>query len=241
VDAPELVELLFDTSAAALAAIGRISVRGPSERPGQYLLDVAADEVAVTKLTSAGISVLSEESGYTAGHGPLFAVLDPIDGSTNADRGIPFFSTSICVFDGEGPWVAAVVNHASGQRFHAIRGTGAWRDGARISPSGCESLQGSILGVSGAFPARTWQRRCLGSAALEFCLVADGALDAFVLDDGIDLRPWDYLGGLLICAEAGAAIGELDGKDFWIRTDEARRPVAAANESLLREILHVPR
>lgn len=232
-----MVELLFDTSAAALAAIDRLGERGPSERPGQYRLDLAADEVAVAKLTQAGLSVLSEESGFTAGSGPFLAVLDPIDGSTNADRGIPFYSTSICVFDNGGPWVATVVNHGSRERFHAIRDGGAWRDNAPISPSQCQSLQDSVLGVSGIVPARSWQRRCLGSASLEFCLVAGGALDAFVLGEGIHLRPWDYLGGLLICVEAGAAIDELDGKDPWIRTDESRRPVAAANDQLLREIL----
>ena len=231
-----MVELLFDASDAALAAVEKLDKRGPSERPGQYLLDVAADDAAVARLTRAGLSVLSEESGFTNGPDGLLAVLDPIDGSTNADRGIPFYSTSICVFDAEGPWVGAVVNHASGQRFHAFRGGGAWRDGARIAPSRCESVADAVLGVSGDVLVASGQRRCLGSAALEFCLVADGSLDAYVLGEGIDLRPWDYLGGLLVCAEAGAAIAELDGRDPWIRTEDARRPVAAANDRLLREI-----
>jgi myo-inositol-1(or 4)-monophosphatase len=237
VDPIDLVELLFDTSLAAFEASEGPGMEGRTEREGQYRLDVAADEAAVAKLTEAGITVLSEESGLTPAGGPLFAVLDPIDGSTNADRGIPFFSTSICVFDGEGPWVAAVVNHASKQRFHGIRGGGAWRDGTPISPSGAQSLEQSVLGVSGPSSVPCWQRRHLGSAALELCLVADGGLDAFVLGDGVDLRPWDYLGGLLICAEAGAAVAELDGRDLWIRSGEPRRPIAAASERLLKTIL----
>jgi myo-inositol-1(or 4)-monophosphatase len=232
-----MVELLFDTSAAAFAAIDGLAGTGLSDRPGQYRLDLAADDAAVAKLTKEGLSVLSEESGYTAGRGSFLAVLDPIDGSTNADRGIPFYSTSVCVFDADGPWVATVVNHGSRERFHAIRGGGAWRDDTAISPSPCQSLQDAVIGISGNFPTRSWQRRCLGSASLEFCLVAEGALDAFVLGEGIDLRPWDYLGGLLVCLEAGAALAELDGKDLWIRTDEPRRPVAAANDQLLREIV----
>jgi myo-inositol-1(or 4)-monophosphatase len=236
-DPADMVELLFDASAAALAAVERLDERGPSDRPGQYRLDLAADDAAVAMLTRAGMSVLSEESGLTKRPGALLAVLDPIDGSTNADRGIPFYSTSICVFDADGPWVGAVVNHATRQRFHAIRGAGAWRDGAPIAPSRCQSLADSVIGVSGTVPVPSWQRRCLGSAALEFCLVADGSLDAYVLGEGIDLRPWDYLGGLLICVEAGAAVAELDGRDLWIRTDDARRPVAAANDQLLRTVM----
>lgn len=236
-DAFDLVELLFDASAAAFAAIDRAGLRGLTGRPGQYRLDVAADEAAVAKLSAADISVLSEESGLTPAPGELFAVLDPIDGSTNADRGIPFFSTSVCVFDREGPWVAVVVNHASGQRFHGVRGAGAWRDGTAISPSASATLEHSVLGISGSAPLPCWQRRHLGSAALELCLVADGALDGFVLGKGIDLRPWDYLGGLFICVEAGAAVAELDDRDIWIRSDEPRRPAAAGNEELLRAIL----
>jgi len=50
------------------------------------------------------------------------------------------------------------------------------------------------------------------------------------------LRPWDYLAGLLICREAGAAVSESDGRDPWIRHDAARRPIAAATAELLDAI-----
>ena len=57
-------------------------------------------------LHGAGLAVFSEESGLTGdGVSGLLAVIDPIDGSTNAHRGIPFYSTSICVLDAEGPWL----------------------------------------------------------------------------------------------------------------------------------------
>src|SRR3984885_10105951 len=92
---------------------------GPSGgKPGQYRLDLAADGAALPGLDGAGLAGLSEESG-TTGDGPsgLLAVIDPIDGSTNAHRGVPFYSTSICVVDAEGPRVGLVVNQANGQRF----------------------------------------------------------------------------------------------------------------------------
>lgn len=238
-DALGLVDLLFDASTAANAAIQGIADAGPTVRPGQYGLDVAADDVAVAMLVDQGMSVMSEESGLTEGNSALIAVLDPIDGSTNAYRGIPFYSTSICVFDEEGPWIGTVLNHGTGQRFHAVRGMGAWRDGASIHPSPCQSIEVSVVGLSGLVSAQigSWQHRALGCASLEFCGVADGSLDAYVLGSGISLRPWDYLAGLLICVEAGAAITELDQKDPWVTTATERRPIAAATPQLLSTIL----
>lgn len=235
-----LVDLLFEASSAARAALEHLDDWGPNvDRPGQYWLDVAADNAAVEVLINGGVSVLSEESGTTQGKTGLLAVLDPIDGSTNAYRGIPLYSTSICVFDSDGARVGAVVNHATGQRFHGIRGAGAWRDGSPISPSGCESLSQSVLGLSGFARGGlgSWQYRTLGCASLEFCAVADGSLDAFVLGAGITLRPWDYLAGLLICVESGASVAELDGADPWVASDSPRRPLAAGTGGLLRAIL----
>jgi fructose-1,6-bisphosphatase/inositol monophosphatase family enzyme len=241
VDSLTLVDLLFDVSLAAKAAVDELGESGPTDRPGQYQLDVAADAVAVPKLAGAGLSVLSEESGWTRRDASLVAVLDPIDGSTNAHRGVPFYSTSICVVDTEGPWVGTVVNHATGQRFHAIRDVGAWRDGCPVHPSSCESLEKSVVGIAGYLDSTlgSWQYRALGCASLEFCSVAEGSLDAFVLGSTVDLHSWDYLAGLLICAEAGASVSELDGQNPWIASETSRRPIAAANSKLMSAILSV--
>ncbi len=238
-DDSSLVEVLFDASRAARDALDRLEDWGPSgERPGQYRLDLVADAAALAVLSRVGLAVLSEESGHTAGKLPLLAVLDPIDGSTNAHRGIAAYSTSICVFDQAGPWVGTVVNHLTGTRYHAIRGEGAWRDGKRISPSACERLAGSILSLSGPMPGlHAWQYRTLGCASLELCEVAEGSLDGFVLGRGVTLHSWDYLAGLLLCVEAGAAISESDGKDPWVATAEPRRPVAAATLALLQALV----
>jgi fructose-1,6-bisphosphatase/inositol monophosphatase family enzyme len=240
VDDLSLLEVLFEASNAARTALDGLEDWGPNgERPGQYRLDVVADAAAVAVLSESGIPVLSEESGRTDGPLPLLAVLDPIDGSTNAYRGIPMYSTSICVFDGEGPRVGTVVNHCSGQRYHAVRGSGAWRDDDTISPSKCDSPSDSVIGLSGMLTGdlEYWQYRTFGCASLEFCAVAEGSLDAYVLGHGISLRPWDYLAGLLICVEAGASVSELGGHDPWIRSDDPRRPIAAGTHHLLQAIL----
>ncbi len=50
------------------------------------------------------------------------AVVDPVDGSTNASRGIPWYASSICMLDADGPRVSVVANLANGVRYHAVRG-----------------------------------------------------------------------------------------------------------------------
>jgi myo-inositol-1(or 4)-monophosphatase len=185
------------------------------------------------------LAVLSEESGVTGDQSaPLLAVIDPVDGSTNAHRGIPFYATSICVLDAEGPLVGVVVNQATGRHFEAVRGGGARRDGEIIAPSGCTDLSAAIVGISG-FPGTRpgWaQFRALGAAALEFCAVAEGMLDAYSVVGSSTLFGWDYLAGLLICHEAGAVTMERDGADPVVRDAGTRRPVVAATAELVAQL-----
>jgi fructose-1,6-bisphosphatase/inositol monophosphatase family enzyme len=241
VDEGRLLEVLDEVAVAVRTALDGLEEWGPAgTRPGQYRLDLAADAAALPILHGAGLAVLSEESGPTGPAGaPLLAVIDPVDGSTNAHRGIPFYCTSICVLDAEGPLVGLVVNQATGARYDAVRGGGARRDGAPISPSGCTELSAAIVGISG-FPGYHpgWaQYRALGAAALEFCAVAEGMLDGYLVVGRSTLYGWDYLAGLLICHEAGAVTGERDGADLVVRDDSTRRPVVAATGQLTGQLL----
>jgi fructose-1,6-bisphosphatase/inositol monophosphatase family enzyme len=99
----DLLEVLDAAAGAVRTALDDLSDWGLADtRPGQYQSDLAADTAAVEVLVGAGLGVLSEESGLTEGDRDLLAVLDPVDGSTNASRGLPWFATSVCVLDGEG-------------------------------------------------------------------------------------------------------------------------------------------
>jgi fructose-1,6-bisphosphatase/inositol monophosphatase family enzyme len=236
-----LLGVLDDAASAVRLALEDLDDWGPAgTRPGQYRLDLAADAAALPVLLGAGLAVLSEESGST-GDGPtgLLAVIDPVDGSTNAHRGIPYYATSICVLDQEGPRAGIVVHLATGTRYAAARGSGAERDGARMRPSGCAQLGEAIVGISG-FPGRHpgWaQFRALGAASLECCAVAEGVLDAYMTAGGSTLYGWDYLAGLLICREAGAAAGERNSAPLTVRDAGPRRPVVAATPALADRLL----
>jgi myo-inositol-1(or 4)-monophosphatase len=241
VDEVRLLEVLGDAVLAVRHALDELDEWGPAgTRPGQYRLDLAADAAALPILHGAGLAVLSEESGVTGDpSAPLMAVIDPVDGSTNAHRGVPFYATSICVLDAEGPLVGLVVNQATATRFEAVRGGGARRDGQSIAPSGCTALATAIVGISG-FPGTHpgWaQFRAFGAAALEFCAVAEGKLDAYSVVGKSTLFGWDYLAGMLVCQEAGAVTMERDGADVVVRDDGTRRPVVAATGQLVKQLL----
>lgn len=235
-------------AAEAVAGTLRRRPEGPAltgEREGQYHLDVAADRVAVAILTGSGLGVVSEESGVHAGERDLRVVIDPVDGSTNAHRRIPWFATSLCVLDDVGPRVSLVVNQATGDVFSAIRGGGATLDGGSLAPSEARALPGSVVAVTGV-PAQGesgwWQFRALGAVALDLCAVASGSLDAYVDFTDTGHAPWDYLGALLVCREAGVSVVDRWGRDLVCDGMEDRRHVvAAATPELLADIRRTSR
>jgi len=207
VDDASLLEILDETSSAIRGALGDLDDWGlAGTRDGQYRSDLAADAAALEVLGRAGLGVLSEESGRHRPDAEITVVMDPLDGSTNASRGIPWFATSLCAVDGDGPRAALVINLASGTRFEAVRGSGATCDGVALTPSGSTVLLESIVALSG-FPPRWlgWKQfRALGACALDLCAVAAGVVDGYLDCSWNAHGSWDYLGGLLVCQEAGA-------------------------------------
>lgn len=239
--ATDVLGVLHDVATAVRNALESLADWGPADgHEGQYRHDVVADEVALSMLEAAGLGVLSEESGLHHPEREMLVVVDPVDGSTNASRGLPWWATSLCAVDRTGPLAAVVANQATGRRYQAIRGEGATSDGKAIVPSACQRIEDAIVAFSG-YPAHYigWsQYRSLGAAALDMCAVAAGNLDAFVVCNRHPLAPWDYLGALLICQEAGAAVADQAGEELVLRSSgERRTPVAAATPQLLRSLL----
>ncbi|HYI61791.1 MAG TPA: inositol monophosphatase family protein [Acidimicrobiales bacterium] len=236
----EILAVLGEAAAAVAAALAATPDWGEAgTRPGQHLSDLAADEAAIGVLSAAGLSVFSEESGRTGADTDLTVVIDPVDGSTNASRGVSWWATSLCAIDDRGPRVALVDDLVHGTRATAIRGRGGEADGAPLAASGCTDLSAAIVGLNG-LPARHlgWaQCRALGAAALDLGAVASGRLDAFVDCSGDGLAPWDYLGAALLCAEAGATVLALDERPLHDLGAPVRRPVvAAATAELAHEL-----
>jgi myo-inositol-1(or 4)-monophosphatase len=232
-----LLDVLHDAATAVRRALDDLSDWGVAgTRPGQYHSDLAADDAALAVLARAGLGALSEESGLHRGDQPVVVVLDPVDGSTNASRGLPWYATSLCAVDADGARAAVVVDQASGARFEATRGGGARVDGQPLGPSGCTELGEAVVALSG-YPPHWFgwkQFRAFGAVALDLCAVAAGRFDAYVDCSPSAHGAWDYLGGALVCQEAGAVIVDAYDRPLVTVEHAARRtPIAAATPALL--------
>lgn len=243
-DDDAIARLLDDTSEAIRLALRQdlaakvADPREPGTREGQFRLDLVAEAAALPLFEKAGLSVLSEEVGLIDRGGELIVVMDPVDGSTNASRGIPWYATSLCVLDDAGPRVALIVNLETGRRYQARRGSGATCDGVGIAPSKRSNLHEAMLVLNGFDPTFTsWlQYRSLGATALDLCSVADGTVDASIDFSGA-LGPWDYMGAWLVLSESGAVVEDRDGRDLLeIGHDVRRKPLSAGNQGLLDQI-----
>lgn len=233
-------EELLSISAAAADAVAEVlagyeGVEQTGARPGQYGFDVAADAAATAVLRDAGLAVFSEESGQS-GSGELLAVLDPVDGSTNYARGLPFSAVSVAVLDGEGPLTGLVLDLHRGTRYAAVRGGGATLDGEPLRRVARSERVVAIAGIPDG-PGPFAQHRALGACALECCLVATGALDGYVQVGAGRVHPWDYLAGLLVLGEVGGAAVELDGLGLAEADARPRRLVAAADRATRDELV----
>lgn len=204
----------------------RERVVGPGEGGDETTaIDDAAERAVVALLDAAGIdfALVSEELGHRAASadGAVTVVLDPIDGSINAKRGIPFFSLSIAV--AEGPTMADVVfgyvhDLGSGEEWSAVRGTGASLgggalDGPRpkdpIELLGLEATKTALIAEHAPALTPIAERlRVMGSLALSLCHLAAGRVDAVA-----SLRPArsvDIAAGQLVARERGVAVELFD-------------------------------
>lgn len=241
-DADALLVLLGDAAAVigkSLEPVRGDARRARTSRPGQYAIDLVADAAALEVLAKAPVAVLSEESGWGGVSGAaVTVVLDPVDGSTNAARGLPYWGTSLCAVDGGGLLAALVVNQATGVTTTAVRGGGVWRDGVPVRASTVARVEDAVVALAG-MPERlpAWKQfRALGSAALALCDVAAGVVDGY-LDAGAWHAPWDYLGGLLACREAGAVVVDARGRELVCLDESARLQVVAASTPSLLDAL----
>jgi len=227
------------------------------------LVDLAAEKAIIEVLLQHGISftLISEESGVKQfGEAPKqsYLTVDPIDGTTNLVRGLPFYASSIAV--SSAPVLSAVHTALVTDLFHDItytaqEGKGARRNGEKITPSTLTSLEEAVIGldlntykVGNIAPQltslirRTKHIRHFGANALELCYVADGTTDAFVDIRG-KLRTTDMAGGFLIIKEAGGKITTPDGKGLDVKLDPKQKTkfVAAGNTQIHKTILSLIR
>lgn len=221
---------------------------GASGAPAQRI-DVLAEGAILEVFASSGITlnVCTEEGGFTDHGAERTLIIDPVDGTLNAVRGIPFYCTSLAIArtglaDVE---VGLVRNLPTGETYTVARGEGAWRDGTRLAtrPYDPDNAVRSPLpraGVGTGLSDLVDQARyvrSMGAAALELALVAQGALDVFVnMTSG--LRIVDVAAATLMVREAGGIVVTPEGVEPDMGFDVARRIhlVAAGDRAALQRL-----
>ena len=213
-------------------AVARVVKETPPERfgaelgigadgtPTKMVDDLAEREIlAILRRGRTDLNLLSEEAGFVDLGGSQVLVADPIDGTTNAARGIPFYCVSLAIGTRTLADVESgiVVNLATGDRYEAARGRGATLNGRplRVSPPRSETVfsVGLAKGSDPFTPPPGGVLRSFGASALEMCLVASGGLDAYHYSKPI-LRIIDVAAATLIVREAGGVVLDRAGKDL---------------------------
>ena len=208
--------------------------------------DIVIDALEEVQKEGESFTLISEELGIRKfGDGRKTVLVDPIDGSNNAKTGIPFFSTSIALLDGDrlaDLSVAYVTNLPVDDEFWAVRGLGAFKNGSRIRTSAAEGI--TIVAYEATSPKSDLPRimpllqhakrtRCFGSTALDLSYLASGALSVFATATAS--RAFDYAAGMLILEEADGVITDLSGDrldHLSVGLDRTVPLLATANERL---------
>jgi myo-inositol-1(or 4)-monophosphatase len=217
-------------------------------------IDEAAEVAVVRRLEALGgdFTLVSEELGertFGAG-GRTRIVVDPIDGSLNAKRGIPFFSFSLAVADGETMGDVAfgyVYDFGTGEEWTATRGGGTRLNGEPLGPTRPKdeieilsfeaTTTAEVADKAAAMVGSAYRLRIMGSLAISLCHLAAGRVDAVC-----SLKPArsvDIAAGQLLVRERGLAIELFEDPPFAAaRLDLTGRSrvVAAGTSELCRSL-----
>jgi myo-inositol-1(or 4)-monophosphatase len=215
-------------------------------------IDAGAERAILARFEGVeGLTIVSEEVG-TIGTGETFVVIDPIDGSLNAKRGIGFFAVSIAV--ASGPTMGDVDfgfvhDFGTEEEWTATRGEGARLDGKLLEGEPPKeqieilafeaTLTSSVADKAAAVVDLAYRLRIMGSLALSLCHLAAGRIDAVC-----SLKPAravDIAAAQLLVLERGLAIDLPDAAPFAaapLDVEGRSRVVAAGTTEICRQLAH---
>lgn len=240
-----VLQIAFEASRAAGEILADYFARGVNvrakEEDASYNLVTDADlaaEKAIAKIITEAFpehAILGEEENAGDVNAEHLWVVDPLDGTNNFVHRIPHFAVSIGYYYQGVAQCGVVVNPMRGDWYWATRGEGAYHNGRRLAVSPANELDQCFVGCGfyydrGAMMEATLNAirdffhqeihgiRRFGTAALDFCQVADGQFGAFF---EYQLNPWDFAAGLIIVEEAGGKVTDGLGKPMEMRSTSA--------------------
>lgn len=228
-------------------------------------IDNVAEEIIIDELEESDVNILlmSEEVGNKyigdkerAERTGKRLIVDPIDGSTNSSRGIPFYSVSLAYAEGsklEDIKKGVIIDLSTEDLYWAEKGSGAFFNGELISVSKREVSEKLIFEIDFSLwnlqkklrqykeiIRKLYRIRVMGSMALSFCLLAKGAIDGY-MDFRTATRLVDIAAGYLIIKEAGGTFLTITGERIGDKMLESKLPPLVASNpqivSFLKEDL----
>ncbi|MGB7597444.1 MAG: inositol monophosphatase family protein [Gallionella sp.] len=213
--------------------------------------DIAAQSALTKRLQAiVNVPVLGEEMTaaeqhaiWKAGHDGLWCI-DPIDGTSNFVRGLPYFAVSVALLRGERSVLGVVFDPVGNEMFAAEHERGAFLNGERLHDRAAtiplaqalasvdlKRLNRKLVAKLAADPPYASQRN-FGASALDWCYTAVGRYDMY-LHGGQKL--WDYAAGALIFLESGGHACCIETDDFALGDIWQRSVIAARDEKLFEQ------
>src|SRR6476659_986678 len=201
--------------------------------------------------------VVGEECGFVNGNDSGLIVMDGIDGTTNANCGLPFYCCSLAYSSDtnlKSVTDAVVFNLVSGDLYHASLSTGSFMNEKKIQTAKEPSLpikemviglnisglsEDHFLSISKLVSSISHVRH-LGANALELCYFARGSIDAYI-DIRDKIRAIDMAACYLIAREAGGLIFDTSGKELNtdLSVDSRMSFIAVANIPMYEWIINL--
>jgi myo-inositol-1(or 4)-monophosphatase len=214
------------------------------------IADRESERIIVDTILSAfpNDGILGEEGSRRPGSSGRDWVIDPLDGTSNFIAGFPMWCVSVGVRRGAELLAGVVWDPLRAEMYRAEKGSGAFRNGERLSVSRRPSAEGAFLATG--FPFRAHEKideylavfralflkakaiRRAGSAALDLAGVAAGVFDGFF---EFRLSPWDIAAGAVLITEAGGVLKDFEGGDRYFDSGD----VIAGTPGVVEEIVRV--
>jgi fructose-1,6-bisphosphatase/inositol monophosphatase family enzyme len=227
--------------------LGKTIDIGADGTPTKYI-DRVAEDVAILTINNAKIPVnlLTEESGFIDNGGDYIFVLDPIDGTRNATRGIPFFTISLAIGKNKLSDIqyGIIKNISNKDEFIVEKNLGAFLNKKRViipdipaSDLVYDITFSKLCNDKSFFLSHQTAIRSLGCASLEMCMVGTGAFDAYIVGEDY-MRITDIAASALFVREAGGIVANIYGKNLQMPLDLAVRTsiITACNNQIITSI-----
>ncbi len=208
-------------------------------------IDLKAEKKIIKILKKTGHSIFGEETGEHEGDEKTW-IVDPLDGTTNYVLNNPAFSSAVALVDEDDEiLLSAVYIPFTDDLFYAKKDEGAYLNGDELDVSEVDQLEESLIvfchgkkpedsrkavELYGKLKTNCKDLRQIGSASIEYCMVAQGTSEAFVFPGA---PSYDAAPGMLILKEAGGKATTFGGSEWSLSS----KTLIASNGRIHKQLI----